>query len=139
LYEASNAGVKITIIVRGICCLIPGVDDMSKNIKVISIIDRYLEHGRIYLFNNDGDEKLYLASADWMTRNLSRRVEVGFPILEKPLRKEIKKLIKLQLKDNVKSRILNKTQSNPYKKSTAKTKVRAQFDFYHFLKEKALV
>lgn len=136
LYEASNAGVKITIIVRGICCLIPGVDDMSKNIKVISIIDRYLEHGRIYLFNNDGDEKLYLASADWMTRNLSRRVEVGFPVLDTSLRKEIKTLINLQLKDNVKSRSLNKTQSNPYKKSTAKRKVRAQYDFYHYLKEK---
>ncbi len=139
LYEASNAGVKITIIVRGICCLIPGVEDMSKNIKVISIIDRYLEHGRIYWFNNDGNEKLYLASADWMTRNLSRRVEVGFPILEKKLRDEIKALIKLQLRDNVKARNLNKTQSNPYKKSTAKTKVRAQFDFYHFLENKALV
>ncbi len=133
LYEASNAGVKITIIVRGICCLIPGVDDMSKNIKVLSIIDRYLEHGRIYIFHNNGDEKLFLASADWMTRNLSRRVEVGFPILEKSQRAEIKKLINLQLRDNVKARMLNKTQSNPYKKSTAKDKVRAQFDFYHYL------
>lgn len=137
LYEASNAGVKITIIVRGICCLIPGVVDMSKNIKVISIIDRYLEHGRIYIFNNNGNEKLYLASADWMKRNLSRRVEVGFPILDKSLKLEIKKLINLQLKDNVKARVLNKTQSNPYKKSTAKTKVRAQYDFYNYLKKKA--
>jgi len=139
LYEASNAGVNITIIVRGICCLIPGVEDMSKNIKVISIVDRYLEHGRIYWFNNDGNEKLYLASADWMTRNLSRRVEVGFPILEKSLSDEIKTLINLQLKDNVKARSLNKTQSNPYKKSTAKTKVRAQFDFYHFLEDQKSV
>ena len=139
LYEASNAGVNITIIVRGICCLIPGVEDMSKNIKVISIVDRYLEHGRIYWFNNDGNEMLYLASADWMTRNLSRRVEVGFPILEKSLSDEIKTLINLQLKDNVKARSLNKTQSNPYKKSTAKTKVRAQFDFYHFLEDQKSV
>lgn len=136
LYEASNSGVKITIIVRGICCLIPGVQGMSKNIKVISIIDRYLEHGRIYIFNNNGDEKIFLASADWMKRNLSHRVEVGFPILDKTLKMEIKKLINLQLRDNVKARILNKTQSNPYKKSTAKTKVRAQPDFYHYLKEK---
>ena len=136
LYEASNAGVKITIIVRGICCLIPGVEGMSKNIKVLSIIDRYLEHGRIYIFNNDGDEKLYLASADWMRRNLSRRVEVGFPIYDKGLRAEIKKLINLQLRDNVKARMLNKTQSNPYKKSTSKSKVRAQFDFYRFLEGK---
>lgn len=137
LYEASNAGVKITIIVRGICCLMPGVEGMSKNIKVISIVDRYLEHGRIYWFNNDGNEKLYLASADWMTRNLSRRVEVGFPIMEKSHQQEIMKLIKLQLRDNVKARSLNKTQSNPYKKSTSKTKVRAQFDFYHYLKDKS--
>ena len=134
LLRARRCLSKITIIVRGICCLIPGVVEMSKNIKVISIVDRYLEHGRIYWFNNAGDEKLYLASADWMTRNLSRRVEVGFPILEKRLSDEIKTLIKLQLKDNVKARSLNKTQSNPYKKSTAKNKVRAQFDFYHFLK-----
>ncbi|MBL4594896.1 MAG: polyphosphate kinase 1 [Flavobacteriales bacterium] len=136
LYEASNAGVKITIIVRGICCLIPGVEEMSMNIKVISIIDRYLEHGRIYIFNNNGNEKMFLASADWMKRNLSRRVEVGFPILDKDLKAEIKKLINLQLKDNVKARRLNKTQSNPYKTSTAKTKVRAQYDFYNYLKMK---
>ncbi len=134
LYEASNAGVKITIIVRGICCLIPGVDGMSKNIKVISIIDRYLEHGRIYLFHNNGDEKLYLASADWMKRNLSHRVEVAFPVYNTTLKNEIKKLISLQLKDNVKARNLNRTQSNPYKKSTSTTSVRAQYDFYDYLK-----
>ena len=109
---------------------------MSKNIKVISIIDRYLEHGRIYIFNNDGDEKLYLASADWMKRNLSHRVEVGFPILDKSAKAEIKKLIRLQLTDNVKARRLNMTQSNPYKKSVAKKEVRAQFDYYHFLEGK---
>jgi len=136
LYDASNAGVKITIIVRGICCLIPGVEGMSKNIKVISIIDRYLEHGRIYIFNNNGDEKMYLASADWMKRNLSSRVEVGFPILDNGRKREIKRLINLQLKDNVRARKLNITQSNPYKKSTAKTKVRAQYDFYNYLKTK---
>jgi len=136
LYEASNAGVKITIILRGICCLVPGVEGLSKNIKVISIIDRYLEHGRIYIFYNNGNEKLFLASADWMKRNLSHRIEVGFPIEDKSLKLEVKKLITLQLKDNVKARILNKTQSNPYKKSTSKTKVRAQYDFYDYLKSK---
>lgn len=136
LYDASNAGVKITIIVRGICCLIPGVEGMSKNIKVISIIDRYLEHGRIYVFHNNGDEKMYLASADWMKRNLNSRVEVGFPILDKGRQREIKRLINLQLKDNVRARRLNITQSNPYKKSIAKTKIRAQYDFYEYLKGK---
>jgi len=136
LYEASNAGVKITIIVRGICCLVPGVEEMSKNIKVISIIDRYLEHGRVYLFHNNGDEKLYLASADWMKRNLSHRVEVGFPIYNKRLKAEVKKLIFLQLKDNVKARVLNKTQSNPYKKSSSPIDIRAQYDFYNYLEGK---
>ena len=135
LYEASNTGVKIKIIVRGICCLIPGVEGMSKNIKVISIVDRFLEHGRVYIFHNNGDEKIYLASADWMTRNLNRRVEVGFPILDETLKTEIKKIINFQLRDNVKARILNKTQSNPYKKATGKKIIQAQQDTYDFLKK----
>ena len=133
LYEASNAGVKINIIVRGICCLIPGVENMSKNITVISIIDRYLEHGRIYWFYNGGKERLFLASADWMKRNLSYRVEVGFPVYDKKAATEIKKLLTLQLKDTIKARKLNKTQSNPYKKSTAQKRIRAQFDYYQYL------
>lgn len=136
IYEASNAGVKIRIIVRGICCLIPGVEGMSKNCKVISIVDRYLEHGRVYYFHHGGKKKLFLASADWMKRNLSRRVEVGFPIEDKSLKAELLTLLKYQLKDNVKARILNKTQSNPYKKSASKKKVRAQFDTYNYLKSK---
>ena len=137
LYEASNAGVKIKIIIRGLCTLVPGVENLSENIKVISIIDRYLEHGRIYIFHHGGEELLYLASADWMTRNLSHRVEVGFPIKDRKLKKEIQTLIKLQLKDNTKARKLNITQSNPYKKSLSKKPVRAQYDFYHYLKERA--
>ena len=138
LYKASNAGVKIKIIIRGICSLVPGIENQSANIKVISIIDRYLEHGRIYIFHHGGEDLLYLASADWMTRNLSHRVEVGFPIVDKKLKKEIQTLIKLQLKDNIKARKLNITQSNPYKRSVAKKPVRAQYDFYHFLKEKSM-
>jgi len=136
LYDASNAGVKINIIVRGICCLMPGIEGMSENIKVISIIDRYLEHGRIYFFHNNGDEKLFLASADWMKRNLSYRVEVGFPIVDNKLAAEIKKLLYFQLKDTIKARVLNKTQSNPYKKSNAQKRIRAQFSYYEFLKNK---
>ncbi len=135
LYEASNAGVKIKIIVRGICCLVPGVENLSKNIHVISIVDRYLEHGRIYMFHHGGEEKIYAASADWMSRNLSRRIEVGFPIYDKAIKKELKKIIQLQLKDNTRARYINKLQTNPYRRSSAKQKVRAQEDTYRYLKE----
>ena len=90
LYEASQAGVKIELVIRGICCLIPGISGLSETITVRSIIGRFLEHTRIYYFYNNGDEKLYLASADMMTRNLSRRVEIAFPILDEKYRTEIK-------------------------------------------------
>jgi polyphosphate kinase len=136
LYKASNEGVKIKIIVRGICCLLPGEMGISENIKVISIVDRFLEHARVYIFHNEGNEKIYVGSADWMKRNLSRRVEVVFPIYDEAIRKELKKLIKFQLKDNVRARKLNKTQSNPYKKSKNKEPLRAQYDTYYYLKEK---
>lgn len=137
LYEASNAGVQIRIIVRGICCLIPGVEGMSKNIKITSIVDRYLEHARIYMFYNGGKEDMYIASADWMTRNLSRRVEVGFPIYDPEIKAEFNKLMALQLRDNTKARSINKKQSNPYKRSTARRKIRAQYAIYKLLGKKA--
>jgi polyphosphate kinase len=139
LYKASNAGVKIRVIVRGICCLVPGHEGMSKNIKVTSIIDRFLEHARVFIFHNNGDEKIYIASADWMKRNLSRRLEVAFPIYDKTIRKELKDLLEFQLKDNVKARKLNKTQSNPYKKTKGKKAVRAQYDSYYYLKNKKVI
>jgi polyphosphate kinase len=107
LYEASSAGVKITLIVRGICCLIPGIKDLSGNIEVISIVGRYLEHSRVYYFYNNGEEEIYLSSADFMQRNLDRRVEIAFPIGDKKLKDEINRtLIKASLKDNVKARVL---------------------------------
>ncbi len=107
MYEASNAGVQIILIVRGICCLIPGVKDLSENIKVISIVGRYLEHSRVYYFYNNGAEEIYLSSADFMQRNLDRRVEIAFPIEDQKLKDEINRtLIKAALKDNVKARIL---------------------------------
>ncbi len=137
LYAASNAGVKITIIVRGICCLIPGVKAMSENIKVISIVDRFLEHGRVFIFHNDGRELIYVSSADLMSRNLNNRIESAFPVEDENSKKEIKHIINLQLKDNTKARKLNKTQSNPYKTSTSTRKVRAQLDTYKYLKQLA--
>ena len=133
LYEASQAGVKVSIIVRGICCLIPGVKGMSENITVRSIVGRFLEHARVYIFNNEGEEKMYVASADWMKRNLSRRVEVAFPVLDEELKVRIKSIIDLQLGDNEKSRKINKSQSNPYITVKGK-KINAQEDVYGILK-----
>ena len=137
LYIASQKGVKITIIVRGICCLIPGVKGLSENIKVFSIVDRFLEHGRVFIFHNGGDEKIYISSADLMSRNLNKRIESAFPVLDPKSKEEIKHIINLQLKDNTKARVLNKTQSNPYRISTSKLQVRAQLDTFRYLKELA--
>jgi len=136
LYEASQEGVEIKLIIRGICCLIPGIEGLSDNIKVISIVDRFLEHTRVYIFGNDNDPKVYLSSADWMERNLSRRFEVGFPIYDPILKEEIIDLMKIQWKDNTKARIINKIQNNTYRKSIAKARSRAQVDAYAYLREK---
>ncbi|MGQ9797860.1 MAG: polyphosphate kinase 1 [Ignavibacterium sp.] len=107
LYEASNAGVKIDLIVRGVCSLIPGVNGLSENIRVISIVGRFLEHSRIFYFHNNGDEEIYLSSADMMQRNLDRRVEVTFPIEDKKLKDEIiNNILNIYLKDNIKARML---------------------------------
>ncbi len=136
LYDASNAGVKIQLIVRGMCCLVPGVEGFSKNIEVISILDKYLEHARVYIFSNGGDEKIYLSSADLMTRNLDHRVEVGFPILDPEIKKEVKDIINIQLKDNTKAREINRFNNNQYRKNKGKGLYRAQTDTYTYLKFK---
>lgn len=138
LYEASNAGVRINIIIRGICCLVPGIKGQSENIKVISILDRFLEHGRIYIFNNGGKEKIYAASADWMKRNLSRRVEVAFPIYNENIKKEIKDIIELQLNDNKKARVIDKDNSNNYLGVYSKTKISSQTASYNYFKKKLI-
>ena len=104
LYEASNAGVKIDLIIRGICCLRPGIKGVSENIKVRSIVGRFLEHGRIYYFHHNGEEKTFLSSADMMTRNMENRVEILFPILNSHLKKRIQHWVSLMLADNVKAR-----------------------------------
>lgn len=103
LYEASGAGVKVRMIIRGICRLRPGVAGLSDNISVTRIVDRYLEHGRIFIFEHGGEEKIYLGSADWMNRNIYRRIEVCFPVLDADLRREIKEITDIQLRDNVKA------------------------------------
>lgn len=131
LYEASLAGVQIKLIIRGICCAIPGLPGLSENIEAISIIDRFLEHARIYHFANGGQEELYLASADWMTRNLDRRVEVVFPIFNPELKQELVRFLHIQWADNVKARLINAALDNPRKAvSEGDILVRAQKDIY---------
>lgn len=139
LYQASQAGVEIHLIVRGICSLIPGLEGWSEHIEGISIVDRFLEHARIYIFGNGGKEKMYLASADWMTRNLDRRVEVAFPILDKKIAATLRKVIDLQLSDNTKARILESSWQNLYKsKEESEPSIRAQTDTYNYFKNKIL-
>ena len=99
LYEASQAGVQIDLVVRGICCLRPGVEGMSENIRVVSVVGRNLEHSRIFVFANEGNEEYYLSSADWMPRNLDRRIELMFPVEDELCRARVSEVIDLQLQD----------------------------------------
>ncbi|CEN50462.1 polyphosphate kinase 1 [Capnocytophaga canimorsus] len=136
LYEASRAGVKIQMIVRGICCLIPGIEGMSENIEVISIVDRFLEHPRLYIFANGGSPKFYISSADWMTRNIEYRVEVSCPIYDEDIQQELWDTFEIGWTDNVKARIISEKQNNAYKRNQ-KTKNRSQLTTYqYYLKQK---
>jgi polyphosphate kinase len=112
LYEASNAGVRIQMIVRSICCLIPGIPGMSENITIKRIVDRYLEHGRVFIFQNNNDPQLFMGSSDWMNRNIYRRIEVCFPVYNPVIKTEIMELINLQLKDNTQAVQLNSDLHN---------------------------
>ena len=122
LYEASTAGVKIHLIVRGICCLRVGIPGISDNIRVRSIVGNFLEHSRIFYFENDGDAEIYMGSADWMPRNLERRVEILFPVEKEELKQRICHILDVQLKDNVKANIL--TKDNTYVKVDKRGKER---------------
>lgn len=136
LYDASNAGVKIKLIVRGICCLIPGVKGMSENIEAISIIDKFLEHPRVYIFKNAGNDKVYISSADFMGRNLDNRVEISCPIYDEGIKKEIIDTFDISWNDNVKARIINKEQDNQYRVTDSTNRIRSQFKLYDYYKEK---
>jgi polyphosphate kinase len=135
LYEASRAGVKIKMIVRGICCLIPGVNGMSENIEAISIVDKFLEHPRLFIFANAGNPKVHISSADWMTRNLDNRVEVGCPIYDEELKKELIDTFEISWSDNVKARWFNELHDNRYVRNK-KPKVRSQFAIYDYYLDK---
>lgn len=131
LYAASQAGVKIDMIVRGICCLIPGVPGMSENISVISIVDKYLEHPRVMIFGEEGQESVFISSSDWMTRNLENRVEVTCPIYDEGIKKEIIETFMIGLHDNVKARAITKQQDNAYRRND-KPPLRSQFVTYEY-------
>lgn len=135
LYQASNAGVKIKIICRGICVLVPGVKGMSENIEVISIVDRFLEHSRIFIFANGGKPMYFIGSADWMIRNLDHRFEVSCQIHDPVLQQEIKDMIDIQLADNTKARQINGKQVNAYRQTDHTEKIQAQFAIYNHFRE----
>ena len=133
LYEASQAGVRVELLIRGISCLIPGAAGQSENIQQRGLVDRYLEHARVYVFGNGGQERVYVASADWMSRNLDRRVEVAFPLYDADVRREVRHLLDLQRQDNQKSR----DWQNHYLRDGADEKpLRAQQATYEYLRKK---
>jgi polyphosphate kinase len=136
LYAASRAGVKIKIICRGICILVPQVKKLSENIEVISIVDKYLEHSRLFVFGNGGHPKYYLASSDWMVRNLDHRFEVACPVYDENLQHEIMDILQIQLSDNFKARFVNLSENNIYKTVTKNEPlVRSQVAIYDYLKK----
>ena len=137
LYRASEAGVKIDLIIRGICCLIPN-QTFSKNITVTRIVDAYLEHARVWYFFNGGDESIYLTSADWMERNLHRRIEVAFPVYSGSLKRQIVDILNIQLVDNQSAVWVDENLNNQFKRELAspnETPVRAQQAIYDYLKK----
>lgn len=134
LYRASSAGVKIKAIVRGMCSLMPNVKGLSENISVISIVDRFLEHPRVMIFENAGQPKVYISSADWMGRNMDNRIEVGCPIYDEELKQQIIDIIDIQLKDTLKARVIDIDQKNRYVKRGNRRKLRSQVEIYNFLK-----
>ncbi len=137
LYEAAQAGVKIQLIVRSICCLVPGITGISDNIEAISIVDRFLEHARVFVFHHGGEERMYLSSADLMQRNLSYRIETAFPIYDPALKAEIRDILTLQLEDNVKARSLDVHHHNSYRRSDGDVPVRAQLETYFYYRRKS--
>ncbi|MDQ6530518.1 polyphosphate kinase 1 [Flavobacterium sp. LHD-85] len=136
LIEASKAGVEVILIVRGICTLLPGIKKISENIKIYRIVDMFLEHSRIYKFANNGQEKIYLSSADMLSRNLNRRIEVAFPLYDEKHIEEINKIIQMQLEDNSKRRTVNSDGNNELEIEDNETQRRAQTDIYNWIAER---
>lgn len=133
LHEAAKAGVELKMVIRGIFCMYTENKKFKIPVKAISIIDEYLEHARVMIFHNNGKEKVYISSADWMVRNIDHRIEAACPILEKDIQKQLKDLIDIQLNDNVKARVLDNELKNQYINSRNKIKIRSQVEIYNFL------
>ncbi len=139
LYEASQSGVKIKLIIRGICVLIPGVPGLSDNIEAISIVDRYLEHARVFVFCDGGDNKYFISSADWMVRNFDNRIETACPVYDKALQQELMKMLQIQWSDNSKARFLGEKNTNEYRdRETGEQKIQSQFETYAFFRNRSL-
>jgi polyphosphate kinase len=137
LYEAAKVGVDIKLIVRGICCMKTESPKFNHHVSAISIVDEYLEHARVWVFHNNGNEKVIISSADWMVRNLDHRVEASCPILDEDIKKEIINILNIQLHDNIKARWLDNELNNEYVRSNRK-KIRSQVETYNYLYKKSL-
>ena len=135
LYKSSRAGVRVRIIVRGICSLVPGIENISENIEAISIVDKFLEHSRIFIFCNNNAPLYYISSADWMIRNLDNRVEVAAPIYDPDIQNELKTFFDIQWQDNVKARNIDKDNTNDLRQTRDRKRCRAQVDIYKNLKD----
>lgn len=135
LYAASQAGVKINMIIRGMCSLVPGVKGLSDNIYIISIVDRFLEHPRVVIAHNNGDPQVYISSADWMTRNIDHRIEVAAPVRSQRLKKRIIDIINIHFTDTMKARLIDQSMSNQYVPRGNKKKLRSQIAIYDYLKQ----
>jgi len=133
LYEAAKAGVEIKMVIRGIICMMTENKKFKKTVQAISIIDEYLEHARVMIFHNNGKERIYISSADWMVRNLDHRIEAACPIYGKEIQQEIKDILQIQLSDNVKARILDNNLTNQYINPRNKKKIRSQVEIYNYL------
>ena len=136
LCEASQAGVKIQLIIRGICVLVPGVKGQSENIEAISIVDKFLEHSRVLVFANNGNAKYFISSADWMIRNFDHRIEVACPINNREIQRELLTMLQIQLKDNTKSRLISNTQPNQYRHHHETLRFKSQEETYLYFKNK---
>jgi polyphosphate kinase len=136
LYEAAREGVKIKMVIRGICCMYTQNKKFKKKVKAISVVDEYLEHARVLIFHHEGKEKTFISSADWMVRNLDHRIEAAVPVLDKHIQQELKDIINIQMDDNVKARILNNELDNEYVNPRNTKKIRSQIEISNYLLKK---